>query len=122
MERETGGSQRNASGTGIVAWKNNAPQTFYTTDGKKLVGRGDVEKNPNSPKYTHIINTFTDSNDLKNPVKIVGTTVDGVGISGVNNGKIVLNKPMDKTKEQLEADAKALESKLKQTKAAIAKA
>ncbi len=124
MERETGGSQRNTSGSGIIAWKNNAPQTFYTTDGKKLVGRGDVEKNPNSPKYTHIINTFTDSNDLKNPVKIVGTTVDGVGIAGISNGKIVLSKleVKPKTKEQLEADAKDLEAKLKETKAAIAKA
>lgn len=122
MEGKAGGSQRNASGTGIVAWKDNAPATFYTTDGKVLVSRGDVEKNPNSPKYTHIINTFTNSNDLKNPVKIVGTTVDGVGITGLNNGKIVLSKPKAPTKEQLEAAAKALEAQLKETKAAIAKA
>ena len=119
MEGKTGGSQENTRGSGIIAWKANAPQTFYTTDGKQLVGRNDVEKNPNSPKYSHIVNTFADTNDLKAPVKIVGTTIDGVGISGISNGKILLSKPKPKTKEQLEADAKALEQQLKETKAAI---
>ena len=119
MEGKTGGSHGNTSGSGIVAWKANAPQTFYTTDGKTLVGRTDVEKNPNSPKYSHIVNTFTDTKDLKAPIKIVGTTVDGVGIAGISNGKILLSKPKPKTKEQLEADAKALEQQLKETKAAI---
>lgn len=122
MEGKTGGSQGNTSGSGIIAWKANAPATFYTTDGKTLVSRGDVEKNPNSPKYTHVINTFTDTNDLKAPVKIVGITIDGVGIAGISNGKILLSKAKPKTKEELEAAAKALEAQLKETKAAIAKA
>lgn len=91
MEREGSRSRGVLGGNRAVTWKDDAPQTFFLNNGKQQVNRNQIENNPTNPKYAHILRTFSvGSDNLVAPIKIVGNTTDGTGITGIINGQIQL--------------------------------